>query len=146
MRRASFGRPVEKHLIAQTAGATRVGIVFVHGIGQQSESYTVREFGGPILRWLQEWHKRRDRDLCVTSSDLTYGEVAERPARFTLDLDAVEGHGAQTWIFAEAWWAARLSAPNLDEMTWWGLKSAVVRSLTGVDRAAVTKATVVEIR
>ena len=120
---------VEQHLIAKTGGATRVGIVFVHGIGQQSESYTVREFGGPLLHWLQEWHKRRDRDLCVTSSDLTYGEVAERPARFTLDIDAVEGHPAQTWIFAEAWWAARLSAPNLDEMTWWGLKSAVVRSL-----------------
>ena len=120
---------VEQHLIAQAGGATRVGVVFVHGIGQQSESYTVREFGGPLLHWLQEWHKRRDRDFCVTSSDLTYGEVAERPARFTLDLEKVEGHPAQTWILAEAWWAARLSAPNLDEMTWWGLKSAIVRCL-----------------
>ncbi len=120
---------VEQHLIAQTRGATRVGVVFVHGIGQQSESYTVREFGGPLLHWLQEWHKRRERDFCVASSDLTYGELAERPARFTVELDAVEGHPAQTWIFAEAWWAARLSAPNLDEMTWWGLKSAVVRCL-----------------
>ena len=119
---------VEEHLIAET-GATRVGVVFVHGIGQQSESYTVREFGGPLLRWLQEWHKRRGLDFGVTSSDLTYGELAERPARFTLDLTAVEGHPKQTWILAEAWWAARLSAPNLDEMTWWGLKSAVVRCL-----------------
>ena len=87
---------VEQHLIAQTEGATRVGVVFVHGIGQQSESYTVREFGGPLLRWLQEWHKRRELDLCVASSDLTYGEVAERPARFTIDLRAAEGHPAQT--------------------------------------------------
>jgi len=120
---------VEHHLIAKTGDATRVGVVFVHGIGQQSESYTVREFGGPLLHWLQEWHKRRDRDLCVTSSDLTYGELAQRPARFKLDLEADGEHPAQTWFFAEAWWAARLSAPNLDEMTWWGLKSAVVRSL-----------------
>jgi pimeloyl-ACP methyl ester carboxylesterase len=120
---------VEQHLIAQTSGATRVGVVFVHGIGQQSESYTVREFGGALLHWLQEWHKRRDRDLCVTSSDLTYGELAQRPARFKLDLEKVDGHPAQAWFFAEAWWAARLSAPNLDEMTWWGIKSAVVRSL-----------------
>src|SRR5438309_2221979 len=120
---------VEQHLISQTAGATRVGVVFVHGIGQQSESSTVREFGGPLLHWLQEWHQRRDGDLCVASSDLTYGELAERPARFSLELAAIEGHPAQTWILAEAWWAARLSAPNLDEMTWWGLKSAVVRCL-----------------
>jgi hypothetical protein len=120
---------VEQHLIAQAGGATRVGVVFVHGIGQQSESYTVREFGGPLLRWLQEWHKRRGLDLGVASADLTYGELAERPARFTLELAAADGHPAQTWVFAEAWWASRLSAPNLDEMTWWGLKSAVVRSL-----------------
>jgi hypothetical protein len=120
---------VEQHLIAQTGGAARVGVVFVHGIGQQPESSTVRSFGGPLLHWLQEWHQRRDLDFCVTSSDLTYGELAARPARFTLDLDEVEGHPAQTWILAEAWWAARLSAPNLDEMTWWGLKSAVVRGL-----------------
>lgn len=120
---------VEQHLIAKTGDATRVGVVFVHGIGQQSESYTVREFGGPLLHWLQEWHKRRDRNLCVSSSDLTYGELAQRPARFKLDLEKEEGHPAQTWFIAEAWWAARLSAPNLDEMTWWGLKSAVVRCL-----------------
>lgn len=120
---------VEQHLIAKTGAVTRVGIVFVHGIGQQSESYTVREFGGPLLHWLQEWHKRRDLDLCVTSSDLTYGELAQRPARFKLDLEKEREHPAQTWFFAEAWWASRLSAPNLDEMTWWGLKSAVVRCL-----------------
>jgi hypothetical protein len=122
-------RLVEEHLIAQAGGATRVGVVFVHGIGQQSESYTVREFGGPLLRWLQEWHKRRGLDFGVASSDLTYGELAERPARFTVELAAADGHPAQTWVFAEAWWASRLSAPNLDEMTWWGLKSAVVRCL-----------------
>jgi len=120
---------VEQHLIAKTGAATRVGIVFVHGIGQQSESYTVREFGGPLLHWLQEWHKRRERDLCVSSSDLTYGELAQRPARFKIDLEKDGEHPAQTWFFAEAWWASRLSAPNLDEMTWWGLKSAVVRCL-----------------
>src|SRR5688572_11242189 len=122
-------RLVEQHLIAQAGGATRVGVVFVHGIGQQSESYTVREFGGPLLRWLQEWHKRRGLDFGVASADLTYGELAERPARFTVELAAAEGHPAQTWVLAEAWWASRLSAPNLDEMTWWGLKSAVVRCL-----------------
>jgi len=121
---------VEQHLIARTGAATRVGVVFVHGIGQQPESHTVREFGGPLLRWLQEWHKRRDLDFCVTSSDLTYGELAERPARFTVDLDSVEGHPAQAWILAEAWWAARLSAPTLDDMIWWGSKAAVVRSLS----------------
>jgi pimeloyl-ACP methyl ester carboxylesterase len=120
---------VEQHLIATTGAATKVGVVFVHGIGQQSESYTVREFGGPILHWLQEWHKRRDQNLCVSSADLTYGELAQRPARFKLDLEEDGEHPAQTWFFAEAWWAARLSAPNLDEMTWWGLKSAVVRCL-----------------
>jgi hypothetical protein len=120
---------VEQHLIAQTGDATRVGIVFVHGIGQQSESDVVREFGGALLHWLQEWHDARALDFCVTSSDLTYGELAERPARFTLALQAVEGHAAQTWILAEAWWAGRLSAPNLEEMTVWVFKAVFVPRL-----------------
>ncbi|MDP9252327.1 MAG: hypothetical protein M3O80_04910, partial [Chloroflexota bacterium] len=120
---------VEQHLIGPSGGATRVGVVFVHGIGQQSESHTVREFGGALLHWLQEWHGRRGSNFCVTSSDLTYGELAERPARFTIDLEKTGELPAQKWFLAEAWWAARLSAPNLDEMTWWGLKSAFVRCL-----------------
>ncbi len=132
---------VEQHLIAQAGAATRVGVVFVHGIGQQPQSHTVREFGGALLGWLQEWHKYRDEDLCVGSADLSYGAQSEGPARFTIDLPARPGHPAQTWILAEAWWAARLSAPSLDKMTWWGLKSAVVRSLrlAGVVAASFAK-------
>src|SRR5437879_10792683 len=97
---------VEQHLIAQTAGATRVGVVFVHGIGQQSESSTVREFGGPLLHWLQEWHQRRDGDLCVASSDLAYGELEERRAGFSLELAAIGGHAAKRWLLGEEWCTA----------------------------------------
>lgn len=114
---------VERHLVAQATGK-RIGVVFVHGIGQQPESDTVREFGGALLGWLQEWHKARGRLFCVVSSDLSYGEQSARPARFVVEIPAMPGHEAQMWFLAEAWWAARLSAPSLRRMSWWSIVTA----------------------
>lgn len=40
----------------------RIGVVFVHGVGSQPQSATVREFGQPLVDWLREWHDHRDDD------------------------------------------------------------------------------------
>lgn len=101
---------------------TRVGVVFVHGIGEQPESDTIREFGGALLDWLQRWHAARGAELPVSESWLSYGESASRPARFTVHLPQSGEHGAQTWVLAEAWWGARLHAPDFVTMTRWGLQ------------------------
>ena len=100
---------------------TRVGVVFVHGIGEQPESDTIREFGGALLGWLQRWHSARGLDLPVDESWLSYGESASRPARFSVHLPKSGEHGAQTWVLAEAWWGARVHAPDFVTMTRWGL-------------------------
>ena len=95
----------------------RIGIVFVHGIGQQPESGTVRQFGGVLLGWLREWYGARGLALEVESASLSYGQRADPPARFAVRLP----DAAQTWVFAEAWWASRLSAPSFAKMVGWAL-------------------------
>jgi hypothetical protein len=114
----SVQHDVDKHA-SVTGGLKRIGVVFVHGIGEQAESETVREFGGALLGWLQEWHKKRDLDVTVKTSSLSYGEQ-ERPARFTVDLPAWERRPAQTWMLAEAWWASRLDPPGFVRLAAWG--------------------------
>jgi len=42
------------------ASERRIGVVFVHGIGQQTQSSTVREQGGPLLDWIWGWCNARD--------------------------------------------------------------------------------------
>ena len=107
---------VEEHV---PSSDTTVGVVFVHGVGEQKESETVREFGGALIGWLQEWHRNRDLDLTVVTSNLTYGDDV-RPARFRILLPAFKQRPAQTWHLAEAWWASRLDPPGFVTLCTWG--------------------------
>jgi hypothetical protein len=114
---AAHQRAVEDHAVKK--GPPKVGVVFVHGIGSQPESDTVRTFGGALLGWLQEWHKARGLPICVESSTLSYGEPAERPARFVVGFPKWNNKQPRSWVLAEAWWAARLEPPDFVTMILW---------------------------
>lgn len=105
----------------------RIGVVFVHGVGSQAQSSTVREFGEPLLDRLREWHRARDLPFRMIWSRLSYGAKTEEPARFSLLIpecvdDAGHARRRQIWILQEAWWAARLEAPPLPVIALWTLR------------------------
>lgn len=122
----------------------RVGVLFVHGVGSQGQSATVREFGEPLVEWLREWHASRDdpswwdarRTTRVDGfrllwSHLSYGTRADEPAGFAVHvppfhIPSTTGILApdrelpsQTWVVTEAWWASRLEAPPFATMARW---------------------------
>lgn len=109
-----------------------IGVLFVHGIGEQTESESVRWFAGSLIRWLDEWYKARpavgDRPE-ILNSHLSYGvSEMEGPARVEVRLPryASRKRGAfaeSRWIIAEGWWAARISPPGLGEMIGWAIRS-----------------------
>lgn len=105
-------------------GSTRpVGVVFVHGIGSQPQSATLREFAQPLIDWLEAWHRARGiKGFHVRSADLSYGNDLKGPARLSLDLPAHETWPARTWILAEGWWATRLIAPDYARMLAWSFR------------------------
>lgn len=130
---AARQRTVEDHALAKDP--PKVGVVFVHGIGSQPESDTVRMFGGSLLGWLQEWHKARGLLICVESSTLSYGEPAERPARFVISFPEWKNKQPRSWALAEAWWAARLEPPDFVTMIVWAwrvLRSVVERLVRNI--------------
>ena len=47
---AAVQQSVEREAAPIRENEPRVGVVFVHGIGQQAESDAIREFGGHLLR------------------------------------------------------------------------------------------------
>src|SRR5437867_7425706 len=107
-----------------------VGIVFVHGIGSQPQTATLREFAQPLIDWLSVWHRARGLEgFGATSADLSYGGALLGPARLRLQLPAyvtppADGqpsvtHPARTWVLAEAWWSTRLIAPEYTRMLLW---------------------------
>lgn len=115
-----------------------IGVVFVHGVGEQKQSSTIREQGGPILEWIWGWYNARglaaDRVLQPQWAKLSYGAPLTGPARFSVhlpayDRDAEPGEepgpkhwDAATWVMAEGWWAARLEAPSMVTMLKWSLR------------------------
>ncbi len=113
-----------------------VGVVFVHGIGSQSQSSTLREFAAPLLEYLREWHAARGMpDWQPDAAELSYGGMLNGPARVFLGIPS-HTQGDTTWparrfIFAEAWWAARLDPPPLDRMIAWSARTLwrVIRTL-----------------
>ncbi len=112
-------RQLEAEIVARP-GERRVGVIFVHGVGSQLESSTVREFGEPLLKWLEAWHTNENvRGFSVPWSRLSYGEHPAGPARFAVRIPRDGPRAAETWIVAEAWWAARLEAPSLRTMISW---------------------------
>lgn len=121
-------RQLEAEIVAP-AGQRRVGVLFVHGVGSQPESSTVREFGEPLRRWLAAWHRNeKTAGFRVLWSRLSYGEDPDGPARFAMRIPRHGGRAEQTWIVAEAWWAARLEAPSLLTMVTWS-SSILLRML-----------------
>lgn len=101
-----------------------VGVLFVHGIGQQAQSSCLREFSAPMVSWLDDWHRNNanGRLPALTGSTLSYGEpLGAVPAHFTLAVPGVDPAKTATWIFAEGWWAARLDPPRLVAMLGWTL-------------------------
>lgn len=115
--------------------ASHVGVVFVHGIGTQAESATIREFAQPLIDWLAEWHRARGlTGFRVSAADLSYGGGLTGPARVVLELPAYSGHAhanpdeplvqwpARSVVLAEAWWASRLVAPEYTRMLAWSAR------------------------
>ncbi len=108
-----------------------IGVVFVHGVGSQPQSSTLREFSQPLVDWLHLWHQERGiPGFRVRTAELSYGNDLEGPARLHLDLplprpardsgaDPQEETPVRSWVLAEAWWAARLAAPEFVRMLVW---------------------------
>jgi hypothetical protein len=116
-----------------SAGAVRVGVVFVHGIGEQKESESVRWFGNALFKWLTLWYQARSdgaRRPQVISSALSYGAELEGPSRFTILVpatgDSDPDNTDQEWLIAEAFWADRISPPSFQAMVQWAGQSTAL--------------------
>lgn len=124
--------PATPAAVTYPLGERRIGIVFVHGIGEQKQSSTIRQQGGPLLDWIWGWHNARgfqaDQSLQPQWAKLSYGATLAGPARFLVRIPAYDSTTpeprhwpAATWVFAEGWWASRLEAPSMTTMLAWSL-------------------------
>lgn len=123
------------------AGATKVdgsrarpdlGVLFVHGIGEQLQGQTLVRFADPLSRWFTRWFSRDRRieadvgkhpapgEVSVNGSELIPGERAPATTVMLVHPDDEEGMGGcSKWLLAESWWAESFRPPKTSALLLW---------------------------
>ena len=99
-----------------------VGVLFVHGIGEQKHADTLVQFGEALKTWLEDWlsvDARPGGALRITYADLNQDpEQAPAHAKLHVHCDGIR----TTWLLAESWWAASFQAPKYSDLWRWSLE------------------------
>jgi hypothetical protein len=109
-----------------------LGVLFVHGIGEQREGQTLVEFADTIAGWFTRWlsHNmesepsigRPDESthIAVRQTELQPDGRAPATARMVVSAPPDEGLGRKSeWLLAESWWAEVFSAPKTTTVLLW---------------------------
>lgn len=107
-----------------------LGVLFVHGIGEQQQGQTLVKFADPLSRWLARWLSQGTHtEATVGKSDDSHVLLSEAvldgddPAHVLMTID---GGGdiswlPQRWLLAESWWAETFEPPKATALLGWML-------------------------
>jgi hypothetical protein len=133
---AKVGEPISVTLTPEAAPDTEnqadLGILLVHGIGEQAQGETLLQFAEPIIDWIRLWlridtfHPNASKDNRIHASP-TIAKLrpplldTNTPAHtgvffYTKDGDKEQG---EEWLFAEAWWGQQVYPPSIASFTVW---------------------------
>lgn len=118
--------PIAPSDLPQDAARADLGVLFVHGIGEQARGETLVQFGEPVLDWVRDWVRMRDepdRYIVAPVAARIREPLADHgaPAHAEILVGEIK-NGAdqgQQWLFAEAWWGAQVLPPSIAEFTAW---------------------------
>ena len=105
-----------------------LGILFIHGIGEQRVGQTLTDFGEPLCEWLKGWLSNDKRDSAseggtgvVISKAILYRPELQVCPHFFADLRIKNENEIEqkTWLFAESHWAESFPSPGTQEVTLW---------------------------
>jgi ABC-type multidrug transport system fused ATPase/permease subunit len=114
-----------------------LGVLFVHGIGNQKQGETLTSFGTPVVRWLDAWLRRvkltpkdgtNDEDQLPTGhADILMSTLRPPdlplgvPAHALIDINLMRAkiESSTQWLFAESWWSPQVIEPNTGRFMNW---------------------------
>jgi hypothetical protein len=118
-------------VVPQTTTRPELGVLFVHGIGEQRQGETLVHFTDPISRWLARWLTcGKATEAAVGAPDGTRVSVGEtvlggaEPAHLLLTVEGAEElslRGQHRWLLAESWWAETFQPPKTTALLLWML-------------------------
>jgi hypothetical protein len=127
----------------------KLGVLFVHGMGEQQEGETLSAFGEPVIAWIREWidghgqfafsepirpaqreglaalgYLRPDGVEVSRTALFPSKRLSTDPPHCVVDLRIKhEGVGRpqnkQSWLFAESWWGEQVQPPSVFILLRW---------------------------
>ncbi len=104
-----------------------LGVLFVHGIGEQPQGDTLSRFAEPLIAWLRDAVGGDTASIAACLRPPLI--VGDTPAHARMRFDpSRRGPGirvqapAEEWLFAEAWWAPQVAPPALSDFVAWLLR------------------------
>ncbi|HEX9671058.1 MAG TPA: hypothetical protein VGC93_16440, partial [Thermoanaerobaculia bacterium] len=97
----------------------QVGILFVHGIGQQTPGETLIAFGEPLVNWVRRWLERRNPGRFEILNSALSEPVLEsgEPAHLLLQCEGSDP--SVRWLLAESCWATEFRRPPFGRLAAW---------------------------
>ena len=97
-----------------------LGVLFVHGIGEQPRGDTLLAFGEPLIRALDRWVDGRTIGRTrIVDSKLSDAQLdTDEPAHSVLEI-ALHDRPTQKWLLAESWWADEFRRPPFMKLAGW---------------------------
>jgi hypothetical protein len=116
------GNPLDQE--GHSAQAQRLGVLFVHGIGEQSRGQTlldcVEPLGRAINQWLGTGSVQGDADVRLDRTTLS-GERTEAAVPAHTFMRVHSGGRDSTWLLAESWWARAFVPARSSEVAEWAV-------------------------
>jgi hypothetical protein len=105
-----------------------VGVVFVHGIGDQPSGSTLRKFQKAVLGALGDMLSGLDEEFSAQASGDREGSALRQEdlileGHVVSRIDLAVADQVSSWFLAEAWWAESFSAPRPRRLATWLLVS-----------------------
>ncbi|MDF2734759.1 MAG: hypothetical protein K0S97_1382 [Chloroflexota bacterium] len=123
----------------------RIGVVFVHGIGDQRAGLTLISWARPLVRLIGRWTATTP-GVDPSIDPVLTGNIDFSGSTFpTLEVSVPGGtmgktvHKPQHWVLTESWWAARVSPPSIGEVFRWLVPGEMIRIFRGIVRGQASQ-------
>lgn len=106
-----------------------LGLLFVHGMGEQERGDTITQMGDALAEWLRKQLANRGDETAATETDFRIREASLRGGESSgLAHASVEVSGTsdgvkttQSWLLAESWWADAFRPATFSELVAWAI-------------------------
>ncbi len=103
-----------------------LGVLVVHGIGDQKRGATLTQWADGLVAWVTAWQARDTRSTIgrASISDVLLNPPAPIPPHLAMDVSFLaDDRDDHKWLFAEGWWAGSFEPPPFFQLWSWSFKS-----------------------